>query len=175
MNAEYSAGTDSAGTDSAGTDSAATDSAGTDSAGTDSAATDSAATDSAGTDSVVTDSAAEPGVGTGTAELDAAVTDAAVTDGAVADGAGVNGAVPAVIRERAGEITALVCRVLETEPESVGLEDRFVDDLGADSMKLIELLSHLEIEFDVEIDEDELERLVHLQGVYDVLGDALGA
>lgn len=83
--------------------------------------------------------------------------------------------VPASLRQRSGQIKALMCRVLETEPEAVGPEDRFVEDLGADSMKLIELLSHLEIEFDVEIDEDELERLVHLQGVYDVLGDVLEA
>ncbi|MCP2254729.1 acyl carrier protein [Prauserella aidingensis] len=83
--------------------------------------------------------------------------------------------VPAAVAGRAREIEALVCRVLEVESGTVGPEDRFVDDLGADSMKLIELLSHLEIEFDVEIDEDELERLVHLQGVYDVLGDVLDA
>ncbi|MBB3662101.1 MULTISPECIES: acyl carrier protein [Prauserella salsuginis group] len=93
----------------------------------------------------------------------------------VDESAGVPAVANPVVRERAGEIKALVCRVLETEPDAVGLEDRFVDDLGADSMKLIELLSHLEIEFDVEIDEDELDRLVHLQGVYDVLGDVAGA
>lgn len=81
----------------------------------------------------------------------------------------------ALVTERSDEIKKLVCRVLEVEPGEVGDTDRFVDDLDADSMKLIELLAHLEIEFDVEIDEDELLRLVNLRGVYEVLSEALDA
>lgn len=79
----------------------------------------------------------------------------------------------AVVSRRAAEIKRLVCRVLEVEESEVGDTELFTADLGADSMKLIELLAHLEIEFDVEIDEDELERLVNLRGVYDVLSAAL--
>lgn len=81
----------------------------------------------------------------------------------------------AAVAERADEIKELVCRVLEIEPEKVSHTDLFTEDLGADSMKLIELLANLEIEFDVEIDEDEIERLVNLRGVYDVLSAALDA
>ncbi|WP_199434382.1 acyl carrier protein [Qaidamihabitans albus] len=81
----------------------------------------------------------------------------------------------AQVTQRADEIKQLVCRVLEVEESQVGETDLFTDDLEADSMKLIELLAHLEIEFDVEIDEDEIERLVNLRGVYDVLSAALDA
>ncbi|KID32561.1 acyl carrier protein [Prauserella sp. Am3] len=81
----------------------------------------------------------------------------------------------AAIIGRADEIKAVVCRVLDVPPSEVGLESRFVDDLGADSMDLLELLSHLEVEFDVRIDEDHLARLVHLRGVHDVLGEVLEA
>ncbi|MBK1783993.1 acyl carrier protein [Prauserella cavernicola] len=80
-----------------------------------------------------------------------------------------------VVAQRADEIKELVCRVLEIEPEKVSDTDLFTDDLGADSMKLIELLANLEIEFDLEIDESEIERLVNLRGVYDVLSAALDA
>ncbi|MEU3273628.1 acyl carrier protein [Saccharomonospora sp. NPDC006951] len=79
----------------------------------------------------------------------------------------------AVVAGRAGEIKRLVCRVLEVDPEEVGESELFVEDLEADSMKMIELLARLEIEFDVEIDEDELTRLVNLKGVYEVLSAAL--
>lgn len=79
-----------------------------------------------------------------------------------------------VVERRTTEIKQLVCRVLEVDEEKVSDNDLFTDDLGADSMKLIELLAHLEIEFDVEIDESELERLVNLRGVYEVLSAALG-
>ena len=77
------------------------------------------------------------------------------------------------VAERAGEIRSVVCRVLEVDDAAVTETALFVDDLGADSMKLLELLANLEIEFDVEVDESEFERLINLKGVYDVLGDVL--
>lgn len=79
----------------------------------------------------------------------------------------------AVVAERAEEIKSVVCRVLEVDEDQVGPTAHFVDDLGADSMKLIELLANLEIEFDVEVDPAEFEKLVSLDGVYGVLSAAL--
>jgi acyl carrier protein len=81
--------------------------------------------------------------------------------------------VNALVTERAEEIKAVVCRVLEVDEDQVGPTAHFVEDLGADSMKLIELLANLEIEFDVEVDPGEFERLVSLDGVYAVLSEAL--
>jgi acyl carrier protein len=78
-----------------------------------------------------------------------------------------------LVAERAGEIRSVVCRVLEVDDAAVTETALFVDELGADSMKLLELLANLEIEFDVEVDESEFPRLINLQGVYDVLGSAL--
>lgn len=77
------------------------------------------------------------------------------------------------VAERAEEIRAVVARVLEVDEDQVGPTDHFVEELGADSMKLIELLANLEIEFDVEVDPGEFERLVNLDGVYAVLSEAL--
>lgn len=77
------------------------------------------------------------------------------------------------IAERADEIKAVVCRVLEVDEDKVRADHNFLTDLGADSMKLIELLANLEIEFDVEVDAGEFEHLVSLNGVYDVLSRAL--
>lgn len=79
----------------------------------------------------------------------------------------------AQVAERADEIRAVVARVLEVDEDQVGPTDHFVEQLGADSMKLIELLANLEIEFDVEVDPGEFERLVDLDGVYAVLSEAL--
>jgi acyl carrier protein len=79
----------------------------------------------------------------------------------------------AAVAERAAEIKTVVCRVLEVDEDQVGPTDHFVEKLGADSMKLIELLANLEIEFDVEVDPAEFEKLVDLEGVYGVLSTAL--
>jgi len=81
--------------------------------------------------------------------------------------------VNARVAERADEIKAVVCRVLEVDEDQIGPNDHFMENLGADSMKLIELLANLEIEFDVEVDAAEFERLVNLDGVYAVLSEAL--
>lgn len=79
----------------------------------------------------------------------------------------------AQVAERADEIKAVVCRVLEVDEDQVGPNDHFLENLGADSMKLIELLANLEIEFDIEVEATEFERLVDLDGVYAVLSAAL--
>lgn len=77
------------------------------------------------------------------------------------------------VAERAAEIKSVVCRVLEVDADAVGPTTLFVEDLGADSMKLLELLANLEIEFDVEVDESQFERLINLDGVHEVLGAAM--
>lgn len=79
----------------------------------------------------------------------------------------------AQVAEWADEIKAVVCRVLEVDEDQVGPNDHFIEQLGADSMKLIELLANLEIEFDVEVDAGAFERLINLDGVYAVLSEAL--
>lgn len=81
----------------------------------------------------------------------------------------------AIVTQRADEIKRTVCRVLEVEPGEVSETDLFVQDLGADSMKLIELLANLEVDFDVEIDPGEIDKMAHLKGVYEVLSAALDA
>ena len=47
--------------------------------------------------------------------------------------------------------------VLAVEPDKVTIDARFGDDLDADSLDLVELVMALEEEFDVTVDEDELD------------------
>ena len=47
--------------------------------------------------------------------------------------------------------------VLSVDPEKVTLDAKFGDDLDADSLDLVELVMALEEEFDVSVDESELE------------------
>ena len=54
-------------------------------------------------------------------------------------------------------IKDLVCEQFGMEPDDVTLETSFEDDLGADSVDLVELVMAMEEEFDVgEIDEEDL-------------------
>lgn len=52
-----------------------------------------------------------------------------------------------------------VAEQLGIEPEEVTLESSFIVDLGADSLDIVELLMALEEEFDIEIPDEEAEKL----------------
>lgn len=47
--------------------------------------------------------------------------------------------------------------VLAVDPDKVTVDARFGDDLDADSLDLVELVMALEEEFEVTVDEDELD------------------
>jgi acyl carrier protein len=54
------------------------------------------------------------------------------------------------------KFTDNVVEVLAVDPSKVTLEASFSDDLGADSLDLVELVMALEETFDIEVAEDEL-------------------
>lgn len=48
---------------------------------------------------------------------------------------------------------------LSVDPEEVKPEASFVDDLGADSLDVVELIMGLETEFDIEIPDEDAEKI----------------
>ncbi len=59
--------------------------------------------------------------------------------------------------------------VLAVEGDKVTKEASFADDLDADSLDLVELVMALEEEFDVAVDEDELEEITTVGGAYNLI------
>jgi acyl carrier protein len=51
-------------------------------------------------------------------------------------------------------VRRIVCERLDKKPDQVTLAARFIDDLGADSLDLTELLMALEEEFGIDIDDE---------------------
>jgi len=51
-------------------------------------------------------------------------------------------------------VKKIVCERLDKKPEEVTNEARFIEDLGADSLDLTELLMALEEEFNIDIDDE---------------------
>ncbi|MEU9013897.1 acyl carrier protein [Streptomyces sp. NPDC048479] len=68
-------------------------------------------------------------------------------------------------------IKGIVCDILELEGDEIADDSLFVEDHDADSMRLIEILSSLELNLRVTIEQSELSRMVNLQGVYEVIGN----
>ena len=58
------------------------------------------------------------------------------------------------------KIKEIIVEQLGVDPASVTMEASFVDDLGADSLDLVELIMAMEEEFDKEIPDEVAEKIV---------------
>ena len=67
------------------------------------------------------------------------------------------------------QVIKVVAEQLDVAPEKCKLEASFVDDLGADSLDLVELIMEMEEAFGVEIADEELEKIRTVQDVVDFL------
>ncbi|MFP5322304.1 MAG: acyl carrier protein [Acidimicrobiia bacterium] len=63
--------------------------------------------------------------------------------------------------------------VLSVEPDQVTPEASFADDLDADSLDLVELVMALEEEFDVTVEEEELEGISTVGAAFDLIKSKL--
>ena len=69
--------------------------------------------------------------------------------------------------------TKCAVEVLSVDTSQITLEARFGDDLDADSLDLVELVMALEEEFDVTIEESELEGIETVAGAYAMITNKL--
>lgn len=61
------------------------------------------------------------------------------------------------------KIVNIIAEKLSVEPDEVVPQASFVDDLGADSLDLVELIMAMEEAFDKEISDEEAEKLQTVQ------------
>lgn len=57
------------------------------------------------------------------------------------------------------KVKAIIVDQLGVEEDAVVMEASFIDDLGADSLDIVELIMALEEEFDVEIPDEDAEKI----------------
>lgn len=57
------------------------------------------------------------------------------------------------------DVKAIVVEQLNVNPEEVKAESKFTDDLGADSLDVVELIMALEEKFEIEIPDEEAEKI----------------
>lgn len=63
------------------------------------------------------------------------------------------------------KIQVMLAEALNLPAEKITPDSKIVDDLGADSLDVVELLSQLEDEFSVVIPDEEIEKLVTVADV----------
>lgn len=67
------------------------------------------------------------------------------------------------------KVKKIIAEKLSVDLEEVVPEATFVDDLGADSLDLVELIMSMEEEFDIDISDEEAENLVKVQDAIDYI------
>jgi len=65
------------------------------------------------------------------------------------------------------KIKKIIAEKLSVELEEVVPEASFVDDLGADSLDLVELIMSMEEEFDIDISDEDAEKLITVKDAID--------
>ena len=67
------------------------------------------------------------------------------------------------------ELQELAAEILGVEPEQVQMNVSFQRDLAADSLDLVELIAAVEDKYDVELPEEELERMKNVGDLWQFL------
>lgn len=67
------------------------------------------------------------------------------------------------------KIKSIIVEQLGVTDTSVTMEASFIDDLGADSLDIVELVMAIEEEFDIEIPDSDAEKVVTVGDVVDYI------
>ena len=57
------------------------------------------------------------------------------------------------------KLKSIIMDVLNQDAQEITMESTFVDDLGADSLDIFQIIMGIEETFDIEIDNDEAEKI----------------
>ena len=69
------------------------------------------------------------------------------------------------------KVKSIIVEQLGATESSVTMEASFIDDLGADSLDIVELIMALEEEFDLEIPDSDAEKVVTVGDVVEYIKD----
>ena len=58
------------------------------------------------------------------------------------------------------KLQGIIADVFNVDASDITMETTFVDDLGADSLDIFQIIMGIEEEFDIEIDNDDAEKIV---------------
>lgn len=80
----------------------------------------------------------------------------------------------AINQERFDRIREIIAEHLELEVADLTDGSHFIDDHGADSLALMDVLAALEKEYSIEINQTQFAEMVEVRRVYDVVSESAG-
>lgn len=71
------------------------------------------------------------------------------------------------------KLKQIIAEVLNVDEDEISMETTFVDDLGADSLDIFQIIMGIEEEFDIEIKNEEAENIVTVADAVEQIKNAL--
>lgn len=71
------------------------------------------------------------------------------------------------------KLKSIIMDVLNQDAQEITMESTFVDDLGADSLDIFQIIIGIEETFDIEIDNDEAEKIVTVGDAVEQIKNAI--
>ena len=71
------------------------------------------------------------------------------------------------------KLKKIIADVLNVDPEEITMETTFVDDLGADSLDLFQVIMGIEEEFEIEIDAEDTEDIKTVEQAVELIKNAV--
>lgn len=71
------------------------------------------------------------------------------------------------------KLKKVIADVLNVDPEEISMETTFVDDLGADSLDIFQIIMGLEEEFDIEIPAEDAENITTVEEAVNLIKNAV--
>ena len=73
------------------------------------------------------------------------------------------------------KLKKIIAEVLNVDEEEITMETTFVDDLGADSLDIFQIIMGIEEEFDIEIAKEDAEHIVNVSDAVEEIKTALNS
>ena len=71
------------------------------------------------------------------------------------------------------KLKKIIAEVLNVDAEEIALETTFVDDLGADSLDVFQIIMGIEEEFDIEIPAEDAEKITTVEEAVNLIKNAV--
>ena len=71
------------------------------------------------------------------------------------------------------KLKKVIAEVLNVDPEEISLDSTFVDDLGADSLDVFQIIMGIEEEFDIEIPAEKAEKISTVEEAVELIKNAV--
>ena len=71
------------------------------------------------------------------------------------------------------KLKKIIVDVLNVDENEITMDTTFIDDLGADSLDVFQIIMGIEEEFDIEIDNEEAEKITTVQDAVDQIKKAV--